>query len=204
MRNLFALAAAAVVAACGNVDRYEEGVYKYDPTYCYQSLGKVQCYKEPNHRDQYRLVNYYGPHPSRYDAPEEGPVGLTSKAPPPINFWVKDPEPVPRPLAKGDISDRPWLASDYQPPETQHASPAALNAFLRQAEDHLVKSITEDQRKRDVSAQLDASLDQDVEDAKGAKAAKTTTRRIAQKPSQRTVVDDVVFDAIPPSAADGN
>jgi hypothetical protein len=96
-KPLSALAVGLLVAACGYVDRYEEGVYAYEPTYCYKSIGTVRCYREPFHRDQRRLVNYYGPHPSRYDTPPPPPA-LVLKAPPPVAFYVRDPEPVPEPV----------------------------------------------------------------------------------------------------------
>ena len=84
-----------IVAACGYVSEYEEHVYDWEPVYCYQSLGGVQCHDEPKHRDARRLVNYYGPDPSRYDAPEkaEAPDPVPPKA---VNHWVKDAEPVPQ------------------------------------------------------------------------------------------------------------
>lgn len=54
---------------CGYVDQYEELVYEFEPIYCYQSIAGIECFQEPNHRDKSRIVNYYGPHPVRYDAP---------------------------------------------------------------------------------------------------------------------------------------
>lgn len=100
---------ATALSACGYVDEYERHVTDWEPTYCYQSIGAVECYREPKHADSLRLVNYYGPHPSRYDAPE--PLAEPNfKAPEMVNYWVKDPEPIPRPMPKGDLSDRPWLS----------------------------------------------------------------------------------------------
>ena len=87
------------LSGCGFVDSYEEAVHDQDPVYCYQSLGGVQCHAKPNHADQRRLVNYYGPHPSRFDAPEPAPAPQL-QAPPPVPFWVRDPEPVPEPFIK--------------------------------------------------------------------------------------------------------
>ena len=108
-----ALIFAVSLSACGYVDEYERQVHDWEPTYCYKSLGAVQCYREPKYSDRLRLVNYYGPHPSRYDAPE--PMKEPNfKAPEMVNYWVKDPEPVPRPMAKGDLADRPWLTADGQ------------------------------------------------------------------------------------------
>ena len=102
----------AVLAGCGYVDEYERQVHDWEPVYCYQSLAAAECYRAPKHADARRLVNYYGPHPSRYDAPPA--VDLpTLKAPVMVNYWVKDPEPTPRLAptanASGDYANRPWL-----------------------------------------------------------------------------------------------
>ena len=85
------------LGACGYVSEYEKGVYDYEPVYCYQSLGGVQCFDTPNHRDQRRMVNYYGPAPSRYDKPAPRPTPQFF-APPPVDFFVRDPEPIPEPV----------------------------------------------------------------------------------------------------------
>ncbi|WP_417819875.1 hypothetical protein [Terasakiella sp.] len=82
------------LSACGYVDKYEEAVYEEEPRYCYQQLGSVKCFSEPVHRDAARLVNYYGPHPNRYDTPSP-PDRLESVAPPPVAFYVRDEEPIP-------------------------------------------------------------------------------------------------------------
>jgi len=97
-----------LVGACGYVSEYEKAVYGMEPTYCYKSIGKVACYKEPFHRDEKRLVNYFGPDPSRYDKPdlvEPTPI----QAPKMVNYWVKDAEPIPRPAPTGRIASLPWL-----------------------------------------------------------------------------------------------
>ncbi len=91
MRNTLVLTAvAALVGACGYLSAYEEAVYDIEPVYCYQSLGQsvsgVECYKTPKHRDERRLVNYYGPHPSRYDRPEPPPPRVRSKPEPAENL----------------------------------------------------------------------------------------------------------------------
>lgn len=105
------LAFVVSLSACSYVDEYERQVTDWEPVYCYKSLAATQCYREPKHSDSLRLVNYYGPHPSRYDAP--APLAEPNfKAPEMVDYWVKDPEPVPRPMAKGDLSDRPWLTAD--------------------------------------------------------------------------------------------
>jgi hypothetical protein len=99
---------AVFLSACGYVSEYEKAVYDMEPTYCYKSIGKVSCYKEPFHRDERRLVNYFGPAPSRYDKPE-APEPTPIAAPEMINYWVKDAEPVPRPSPTGKVSNLPWL-----------------------------------------------------------------------------------------------
>ncbi|MBO6947217.1 MAG: hypothetical protein JJ855_04485 [Rhodospirillales bacterium] len=132
-----ALIFAVSLSACSYVDEYERQVHDWEPTYCYKSLGAVQCYRAPKHSDSLRLVNYYGPHPSRYDAPE--PLQEPNfKAPEMVNYWVKDPEPIPRPMAKGDLTDRPWLtaegkaeASDIRRIRTLETSATGTRAFLR-------------------------------------------------------------------------
>ncbi len=83
-----------LLTACGYVDKYEEAVYDLEPRYCYQQLGSVQCFNEPVHRDAARLVNYYGPHPSRFDTPSP-PDRLEPAPPRPVAFYVKDKEPIP-------------------------------------------------------------------------------------------------------------
>jgi hypothetical protein len=88
------IGAFAGLSACGYVDAYEEAVYDWEPRYCYNQLGSVQCFSEPVHRDAQRLVNYYGPHPSRFDTPSP-PERLDPVAPPPVAFYVKDEDPLP-------------------------------------------------------------------------------------------------------------
>jgi hypothetical protein len=75
MRPRINLALPALVFAClggctSFESEYERGVYDYEPIYCYQTLGGIDCHRQPHHRDAGRLVNYYGPAPSKYDAPE--------------------------------------------------------------------------------------------------------------------------------------
>ncbi len=95
------------MAACGYVSEYEKGVYNYEPVYCYRSIGKVQCYDTPNQRDEKRLVNYYGPAPSRYAQPVE-PEMTEMAPPPPINYFVVDKEPIPQPDPP-KAGTLPWL-----------------------------------------------------------------------------------------------
>ena len=96
LKPLMTIAAAALLGACGYVSEYEKAVYDYEPAYCYRSLAGVQCYKSPNHRDERRLVNYFGPHPSRYERPEPLPPPRLLP-PPPVDFYVRDAEPIPSP-----------------------------------------------------------------------------------------------------------
>ena len=121
--------AVALVGACGYVPAYEEAVYDFEPIYCYQSLGQsvsgVECYKTPKHRDERRLVNYYGPHPSSYDRPEPPPPPTLS-APPAVDFYVRDPEPIPE-----DGERHPARATG--PAEDLKAGPAAGDTSEGQA-----------------------------------------------------------------------
>jgi hypothetical protein len=60
-KQIATIGLAALLSACGYVSEYEKAVYDLEPSYCYKSIGKVACYKEPFHRDERRLVNYFGP-----------------------------------------------------------------------------------------------------------------------------------------------
>ncbi len=95
--------------ACTQKSAYEAAVEDLEPRYCYKSLAGVTCYDTPYHRDEKRLVNYFGPAPKRYEKPEL-PAKPKYFAPETVNYWVKDPEPIPEPAPSGDIADRPWLA----------------------------------------------------------------------------------------------
>ena len=98
-----------LLGGCGYVDAYEEAVYDEEPIYCYQSLANVECYKEPNHRDKRRMVNYYGPQPTRYDESDTLEMPELA-APEEIEYWVKDPEPMREQMVKMD-SDKKSLAA---------------------------------------------------------------------------------------------
>ncbi len=133
----FTVAFAIVLSACGHVHEYERHVTAWEPLYCYKSLAATQCYHKPKHADSLRLVNYYGPHPSRYDAPEPKAAPNFS-APEMINYWVKDPEPIPRSMPRGDLTDRPWLTAEGKAEQqilvettTLKASEIGTNALLR-------------------------------------------------------------------------
>jgi len=115
------------LAACGHVDEYERQVYDHEPVYCYKSLAGTACYREPKHADERRLVNYFGPHPSRYEKPEAAPV-RTYQAPEMVNYWVKDPEPVARTMPTGDLADRPWLTEEGQTESANRQAVSSLKA----------------------------------------------------------------------------
>ena len=108
LATLAAIAPAALLAACGYVSEYEEGVYDYEPVYCYRSLAGIECFDKPNHRDEKRLVNYYGPAHSRFDRPEP-PAPAILHAPPAVDFYVRDREPIPEPAAPRETTRLPWL-----------------------------------------------------------------------------------------------
>ena len=141
MRNTLVLTAvAALMGACGYVSAYEEAVYDFEPVYCYQSIGQsvsgVECYKTPKHRDERRLVNYYGPHPSRYDRPEPPPPPTLS-APPSVDFFVRDPEPIPEPapprVRTKPQADEQRTAQAAEPAEDLKAEPGDGDAPEGQA-----------------------------------------------------------------------
>ena len=97
-KPLIVLCAVAAVAACQPYTGYEASVRSEEPLYCYRALGDqtgVQCYGTPYHRDERRIVNYYGAAPQRYEPPPPPPAQKLV-APQPSAYWVKDPEPVPR------------------------------------------------------------------------------------------------------------
>ena len=116
-----------LLGACGYVSEYEKAVYDLEPSYCYKSIGKVACYKEPFHRDERRLVNYFGPDPSRYDKPE-APEPTPLQAPEMVNYWVKDAEPIPRPAPSGNIASLPWLDPAVAKAEGERLEFARLDA----------------------------------------------------------------------------
>jgi hypothetical protein len=111
LRAVIALVAGTLLGACGYVSEYEKGVYDYEATYCYKSLAAVHCFDEPYHRDEKRLVNYYGPAPSRYETPE-APLPVTLAAPPAIDYFVRDPEPIPEPAPRRPKLPLPWLKNN--------------------------------------------------------------------------------------------
>ena len=54
------------LSACTHKSAYEAAVEDEEPRYFYKSLAGLTCYEKPNHRDEKRLVNYFGPAPMRY------------------------------------------------------------------------------------------------------------------------------------------
>ncbi|MBK8175636.1 MAG: hypothetical protein IPK66_10350 [Rhodospirillales bacterium] len=63
--------AVLVLGACASDETvYEKGVADYEPIYCYQTIGSVDCHRRPKPRDAARLVNHYGPPPRAYDPPD--------------------------------------------------------------------------------------------------------------------------------------
>lgn len=112
--KLILVAVSVLLAACGYVSEYEKAVHDWEPVYCYKSLAGVQCYDTPYHRDERRLVNYYGPDPSRYERPEPAPRPELSP-PPPVDFYVRDPEPIPEPAPHIPGCALPWLQCSSTP-----------------------------------------------------------------------------------------
>ncbi len=98
----------AALGACAQKSAYEAAVEDREPVYCYQSLAGVVCHEKPNFRDERRIVNYFGPAPKRYERPAQPPAQKLF-APEPVNYWAKDPEPLPRAQPQGDLADRPWI-----------------------------------------------------------------------------------------------
>tara|TARA_R110001599_G_scaffold122268_1_gene294033 strand:- start:248 stop:802 length:555 start_codon:yes stop_codon:yes gene_type:complete len=156
-----------VLTGCGYVDEYERQVHAWEPVYCYQSLGAAECYRTPKHADARRLVSYYGPHPSRYEAPPALTLP-TPKAPVMVNYWVKDPEPTPRPApranASGDYADRPWLTESGRA-ETEalevktalETSATGTRALLRRIADGAAGSTVKAQNETQLDAPSDSA-----------------------------------------------
>ncbi len=126
-KSIATLGLGLLLGACGYVSEYEKAVYDLEPTYCYKSIGKFACYKEPFHRDERRLVNYFGPDPSRYDKPD-APEPTPIVAPEMVNYWVKDAEPIPRPAPTGNVASLPWLDPAVAKAEGERLEFARLNA----------------------------------------------------------------------------
>jgi len=120
----------ALLSACGYVSEYEKAVYNWEPTYCYKSIGGVACYKEPFHRDEKRLVNYFGPAPSRYDKPD-APEPAPHAPPEMVNYWVKDAELIPRPAPNGNLASLPWLDPVMAKADVERRELARLSASAK-------------------------------------------------------------------------
>lgn len=94
---IVAFAVPALIGACGGPEAVPPpAAEETGPLYCYQTLAKVSCYRTPVFRDERRLVSYQGPSPDSYPKPPPQPDPKLY-APEPVNFFVKDPEPVPQP-----------------------------------------------------------------------------------------------------------
>lgn len=130
------IAATAVLGACNYVSKYEEAVYDYEPVYCYKTLAGIQCFDTPNQRDERRLVNYFGPHPSRYERKWQKPERHLAP-PPPIDYFVRDADPIPQPAPAKGVEPLPWqeqkastAAPEAAAPETRGAEEAQAPAEL--------------------------------------------------------------------------
>lgn len=126
-----------LLGACAQKSAYEAGVEGYEPVYCYRSLAGVACHQKPNFTDERRMVNYYGPAPTRYERPAPPPEQKLF-APEMVNYWAKDPEPLPRAAPQGDLTDRPWIAGapNYDRARaTRVATERELQAGTRLVED---------------------------------------------------------------------
>ena len=121
------------LAACTSFEsEYEKGVHEYEPLYCYQTLGSVDCHRKPHHQDAARLVNYYGPAPSKYKPPkppEENPLR------PPPKGTAKHAEPEPTVAADTNAdgssggSDKREAATAEEKPEWKEWLPLLSVAF---------------------------------------------------------------------------
>jgi hypothetical protein len=145
LKSAKVIALLVALSGCGYVDAYEEAVYDREPLYCYQSLGTVQCFKEPQHHDERRLVNYFGPHPSRYDPPDPPDVP-DLEAPEEIDHWVKDPEPVPKPAVRMQDLPKPKKAETAVPSGAQSSlghemAPAATVHEVNQPLEEVVSTL---------------------------------------------------------------
>jgi len=133
LKRILTLAAfTLVLGACAQKSAYEAAVEGYEPVYCYQSLGGVACHKKPNFTDERRMVNYFGPAPEFYERPAPTPEPKLY-APEMVNYWAKDPEPLPRAKPHGDLTDRPWIpgAPNYDKAANRVATERELQAGTR-------------------------------------------------------------------------
>ena len=153
LKPLMTITAAALLGACSYVSEYEKAVYDYEPAYCYKSLAGVQCYKSPNHRDERRLVNYFGPHPSRYERPAPAPAPRLLP-PPPVDFYVRDAEPIPSPAV-------PMKAASLRAPQPrpEASTPVEVKAA---AAAPVRKSATPVDAGDDISGEADTTARRDV------------------------------------------
>lgn len=104
-----ALAALSVVGCVNYESEYERSVYDFEPIYCYQTLGKVDCYRRPQSREARQLVNYYGPAPSKYHDPPR-PQQTETQPPPAVSRDVRQLEPPGSEDDGGGVAARSSLA----------------------------------------------------------------------------------------------
>lgn len=70
------------LTGCGGYETaYERAVYAAEPVYCYRTVADPDCYRAADPTANRRLVNYYGPSPSRAKAPR--PAEIRLDPPPP-------------------------------------------------------------------------------------------------------------------------
>ena len=125
------LAVLLCAAACTSFEsEYEKGVYDYEPLYCYQTLGGVDCHRKPHARDAARLVNYYGPAPGKYKPPKP-PKESALRAPP--KAASTDPEPAAAASTNArdasDAGQTSQAAATEQKPEWKEWLPLVSLAF---------------------------------------------------------------------------
>jgi hypothetical protein len=109
------------LAACTSFEsEYEKGVYDYEPLYCYQTLGGVDCHRQPHHQDAARLVNYYGPAPSKYKQPKP-PEEHRLRPPPKVSAAASE-TPQSRPSAESDAEDGGGPGDNSEPAAAEEKS----------------------------------------------------------------------------------
>ncbi len=90
-------------------------------------------------------MNYFGPHPSRYDPPDP-PEVPDLEAPEEIDYWVKDPEPVPKPAVRMQDLPKPKKAesavsSGAQNSMSRESAPVAKVHEVNQPVEEVVSTL---------------------------------------------------------------
>lgn len=147
------------LSACAQQSAYEAAVEDLEPRYCYKSLAGVTCYEKPYHRDEKRLVNFFGPAPHLYEKPAAAPAPRRD-APEAITYWVKDPEPIPTPAPRGDLADRPWLTKKAGVEAGPSASPESYRV-RRNGASYIIKRLPKAQADDPVAPKGDTEADPD-------------------------------------------